>query len=90
MRAANPGARGHAQEHLWTVAPALMVMPKMVALEPIDAPLPTRDRRRVGFRPVTCHYVFPPDGVRVRPAEGRTDETGKVFGRADYRRVEGA
>ncbi|MGY4429467.1 putative transposase [Bradyrhizobium sp. F1.13.1] len=23
---------------------------------------------------MTCHCVFPPDGVRVRPEEGRTDE----------------
>ena len=39
---------------------------------------------------MTCHCVFPPDGVRVRPTEGRTDEASKVFGRADYRGVEGA
>jgi NAD(P)-dependent dehydrogenase (short-subunit alcohol dehydrogenase family) len=39
---------------------------------------------------VTCHCVFPPDRVRVRPEEGRTDEAGKVHGRADYRGVEGA
>ncbi len=39
---------------------------------------------------VTCHCVFPPDGVRVRPEEGRTDEASKVHGRADYRCVEGA
>ena len=39
---------------------------------------------------VTCHCVFPPEGVRVRPEEGRTDEASKVHGRADYRGVEGA
>ncbi|WP_245475195.1 hypothetical protein [Bradyrhizobium sp. Leo121] len=39
---------------------------------------------------LTCHCVFPPDGVRVRPAEGRTDGASKIFGRADYRSVEGA
>ncbi|MDF0522714.1 hypothetical protein P0R31_36365 [Bradyrhizobium yuanmingense] len=39
---------------------------------------------------VTCHCVFPPEGVRVRPEEGRTDEASKVHGRADYRAVEGA
>ena len=38
---------------------------------------------------LTCHGVFPPDGVRVRPEEGRTDEASKVHGRADYRGVEG-
>jgi hypothetical protein len=39
---------------------------------------------------LTCPCVFPPDGVRVRPEEGRTDEASKVHGRADYRGVEGA
>ena len=39
---------------------------------------------------MTCPCVFPPDGVRVRPEEGRTDEASKVHGRADYRGVEGA
>ena len=29
------------------------------------------------------------EGVRVRPEEGRTDEASKVYGRADYRCVEG-
>ena len=33
---------------------------------------------------MTCPCVFPPDGVRVRPEEGRTDEASKVHGRADY------
>ena len=28
-------------------------------------------------RLVTCHGVFPPDGVRVRPEEGRTDERAR-------------
>jgi hypothetical protein len=31
-----------------------------------------------------------PEGVRVRPEEGRTDEASKVHGRADYRGIEGA
>jgi putative transposase len=35
------------------------------------------------FRQLTCHCVFPPEGVRVRPEEGRTDEASKVHGRAD-------
>ncbi len=39
---------------------------------------------------LTCHCVFPPDGVRVRSAEGRVDEASKVFGRTHYRGVEGA
>jgi len=30
------------------------------------------------IKAVTCHCVFPPDGVRVRPEEGRTDEASKV------------
>jgi putative transposase len=28
---------------------------------------------------MTCHCVFPPDGARVRPEEGRTDEASKVY-----------
>ena len=43
-----------------------------------------------GGIPLTCHGVFPPDGVRVRPEKGRTDEASKVHGRANYRGVEGA
>ncbi len=39
---------------------------------------------------LTCHCEFPPEGVRVRPEEGRTDEASKVHGRADYRGIEGA
>ncbi|WP_376707010.1 transposase [Bradyrhizobium agreste] len=39
---------------------------------------------------MTCHCVFPPERVRLRPEEGRTDEASKVHGRADYRAIEGA
>lgn len=43
-----------------------------------------------GEHSVTCHCVFPPDGARVRPEEGRKDEASKVHGRADYHGAEGA
>jgi hypothetical protein len=36
---------------------------------------------------VTCPCKFRPRGVRVRPSEGRTDETSEVYGRADYWRA---
>jgi hypothetical protein len=39
---------------------------------------------------VTCPCRFPPDEVRFRPSEGRTNEAKQVYGRADYRRVAGA
>jgi hypothetical protein len=36
---------------------------------------------------VTCPCRFPPVEVRVRPSEGRTDETSQVYGRSDYWRA---
>ncbi|WP_420896956.1 recombinase family protein [Bradyrhizobium yuanmingense] len=40
-------------------------------------------------RIVTCDCVFPPEGARVRPEEGGTDEVSKVHGRAGYRGIKG-
>jgi putative transposase len=40
--------------------------------------------------PLTCPCRFPPDEVRVRPSEGRTNEANQVYGRADYRHEAGA
>lgn len=55
-----------------------------------EAKKPKKEKIKTIAAALTCHGVFPPDGVRVRPEEGRTDEASKVHGRADYRGVEGA
>ena len=34
---------------------------------------------------MTCHGIFPPDGIRVRPKEGTDNEANEIFGRADHR-----
>jgi hypothetical protein len=54
--------------------------------------LDVRHRRADGAHPsprsehqeLTCPYGFPPRGIRVRPARGRTNEASEIHGRADH------
>jgi hypothetical protein len=46
------------------------------------------ERWRSGQPLVTCHQEFPPEWIRVRPIEDGLMKT--IYGRADYRSVEGA
>jgi len=41
-------------------------------------------------RVLTCHGIFPPSAIRVRPMERTDDEEGTTDGRADYRHLAGA
>ncbi|SIO55158.1 DDE superfamily endonuclease [Rhodovulum sp. ES.010] len=34
---------------------------------------------------VTCHGIFPPPAIRVRPKEGTDNEANEIQRRADYR-----
>src|SRR5262249_53451876 len=64
--------------------------PSLAVLLSNQKQLASTQRAKGSGRPVTCPCVSPPDGVRVRPEEGRTDEASKVHRRADYLGVEGA
>ncbi|WP_235933424.1 hypothetical protein, partial [Paragemmobacter ruber] len=39
---------------------------------------------------VTCHGIFPPSAIRVRPMERTDDEEGTTDGRADHWHLAGA
>ena len=46
-------------------------------------------RQTTGFV-VTCHGIFPPSAIRVRPMERTDDEEGTTDGRADHWHLAGA
>ncbi|MGY6703723.1 hypothetical protein [Roseinatronobacter sp.] len=36
------------------------------------------------FECLTCHGIFPPFGIRVRPKEGTDNEANEIHGRTDH------
>lgn len=39
---------------------------------------------------VTCHGIFPPDAIRVRPNQRTDNEANEIYGRTDHRHPCGA
>src|SRR6056297_1438390 len=44
----------------------------------------------IWFALLTCHGIFPPFGIRVRPNEGTDNEANEIHGRADHRHFDRA